>query len=138
MKKDIITHTGEITSADAGYYTIKFNGSENCGGCAIYKFCKSNGSEYMKVEKKYCAHQFDKGDKVIVEIAPSMTWKAIFYTCLLPLLILLAATVVAKAADFTDTASALCGLVTTAAYYIFIYKFKLLRKYNLKISRLTN
>lgn len=136
----MIIHTGEITAAEADSYTIRISGTENCPGCAIASLCKSNGSEYMKAPKKGCRESLKKGDMVRIEIAPSLVWKAILFTCVLPLAVLVATAISVKLLPLaaSDSAAALAGIAATALYYALVYKFNLLKKYNVKIERLTN
>lgn len=140
MADGTIIHTGKVTQVSAEGYTIRIDGADKCGECAIAAFCRSNGSEYIKTEIKSCDDKLEEGDDVRIEITPTMVWKAILFACALPLLIILAAITSAKLLDASDTAAAAVGITAVALYFFIIYATKSLRsrKYSLKVYRLTN
>ena len=121
MRSEIITHEGVVKSVEDECVHIAILQSSACSGCAAKAMCSSaEAKEKEVVVKTSAAASYKVGQMVCIEgrLTDGRTAALIAYG--LPLLLLLPVLYTAVTLTGSETAGALCALITVAAYYAVI------------------
>lgn len=133
-----ITKTAIITGINGSQITLTINSCSACQDCSAKNFCSmsENQDKEIIVETAEAADYY-LGEEVNVSISSAQGLKAVVYGYVLPLILLLAATIGAQTAGATDFISGISGIIVLIPYYfsLFLLKNKLKSDFQFKISK---
>ena len=121
MAQDI-RHQGVIDSVEGHTVMVRITQSSACGGCQARNICRAAESKDKTVEV-HCADAsgFKAGQTVTVSGAESLGMKAVAFAFGLPLLLLVAALVVAMAVSGSEKVAAIAALGVLVPYYVVLF-----------------
>ena len=121
MAQDI-RHQGVIDSVEGQTVMVRITQSSACGGCQARNICRAAESKDKTVEV-HCtdASGFKAGQTVTVSGAESLGMKAVAFAFGLPLLLLVAALVVAMAVSGSEKVAAIAALGVLVPYYVVLF-----------------
>lgn len=141
MDKETVVHTGKVVSATGKDYTILFDKAVKCEGCAASLLCRDSNNQ-ISVDKLCSKEPLKIGECVKVEISTTQEWRAITFSILMPLAVLIVLIAVVMLIWHNETAACISAFAGVLAYFAIIHKIRLFSrgkyKYNFKIYRLTN
>ena len=141
MNNEDTTHIGVVTELTDSICTIRIDTPVNCNGCAASSLCNKT-DDSITVDKSCVENGTKLGEKVKIEISPKMTWNAILYSTVLPLVILVVATVLTELISGSETAACIASIICVILYYFICKKLNIFTvrktKYNFKIYRYIN
>ena len=118
-----ISHDGQVIEIAQGEYVVKISAQPACASCGAKSLCSTTGTTGKHIRAvPYEALQL--GDHVQVIMEERLGWKAIFYSFVLPFLVMMLALCAAYAAGSGDTSAALSAVGSLVPYYFLLYLFK--------------
>lgn len=140
--RDPVTHEGIVTSVGEDAVRVEIINKTACAACHAKGVCSASDEKVKEVDVPLTianmSQNFAVGDKVLVILTSSLSFKAVLYAYGLPLLLLLAALVIASACGLSELYVGLSGIVTLIFYYIALafFKNKLAREFRFSIRKL--
>ena len=99
--------------------------NEACGGCSARKSCAMGQSAKREIDVRTAeASRYSAGELVRVGAKQSLGIAAVVLCYVVPLVVLVAALVLAVAAGMPEGAAALASIGATALYYVALYLFR--------------
>ena len=137
-----VTHEGVITAIGESSITVEIINKSACAACHAKGFCSASDEKVKEVEVpltigNMSAH-YQVGDKVLVVLSSSLSFKAVIYAYGVPLVLLLVAMVAGSAAGLSELNVGLLGIGVVIFYYIALafFKNKLAREFRFSIRKL--
>ena len=113
-----IEHKGVVRSIDEGVVRVDIEVNEACGSCASRKACAMGSSEKREIMVHTSdAANYSVGAVVNVGARRSLGAVAVVLCYIVPLMLLLAALVVANILGYSDGVAAVVALASAALYY---------------------
>lgn len=125
MAKESISHKGKIISISPKTTAVEFISSSACASCHAAGLCGMGEYKEKVVEvptSPYSSHSV--GDEVEVVLESSMGLKAVWIAYVVPVLLLMAAILIATKLNLGELFSALIGIGVVALYYFVIWLFR--------------
>ena len=114
-----IKHTGVVRKITGDFYFVSIERTASCQGCAAKGFCNLNTDKNDLIPVQRLPHQnFNEGDEVTISVSEKMGWKALFYSYVLPFVVLITGIIIAAAADLPQGVAGLVGIGALALYYV--------------------
>ncbi|MBO4768709.1 MAG: SoxR reducing system RseC family protein [Bacteroidales bacterium] len=137
-----VTHEGVITAIGESSIIVEILNKSACAACHAKGVCSASDEKVKEVEVpltigNMSAH-FAVGDKVLVILSSSLTFKAVLYAYGVPLVLLLLALVIASALNLPELYVGLSGIGIVIFYYIALafFKNKLAREFRFSIRKI--
>lgn len=125
MAKDSISHKGKIVSVTPRTTAVEFTTYSACSSCHAAGLCGMSEYKEKVVEVPTSPYSsYSVGDEVEVVLESSMGLKAVWIAYVVPVLLLMAAILIATKMDLGELVSALIGLGVVALYYFVIWLFR--------------
>lgn len=118
----IIEHTGVVLAVDNGRVRVQFSQQSACSGCHARSMCQSTESREREVWA-WTGEPMQVGDKVMVQVAERVAWRAIALAYGLPFVLMMTALVVMQQ-WLSEAVAGTIALVTMAMYYIVLSFFR--------------
>ena len=117
-----IRHEGIVDSVEGQIVIVRITQSSACGGCQARNICRAAESKDKLVEVR-CADAggLMRGQTVTVAGAESLGLKAVIWAFGLPLILLLAALVVAMSITGNERMAAFAALGILIPYYVILF-----------------
>ena len=113
-----IEHKGVVASVGGDYVCVEIEVMEACGSCASRKACAMGSSEKREITVHTSdAANYSVGEVVNVGARRSLGAVAVVLCYIVPLMLLLAALVVANMLGYSDGVAAVVALSSAALYY---------------------
>ncbi|MDI9551450.1 MAG: SoxR reducing system RseC family protein [Bacteroidales bacterium] len=120
-----ISHKGRIVSVSGDRISVEIVSESACAACRVSGLCGVADSKKKIVEIRVVGKTGWKvGQEVIVCLGQSMGLKAVFYSYVIPLLILLILILSLSTIGLSDWATGLIAVGGVACYYLAIYFFR--------------
>ena len=122
----ILCKDGKVVGVEGAHYKVKITTPSACATCHAKSLCSSLTSQDQK-EREILAtsHQPLKvGDTVSLEMEERLGWIALFYSFVLPFLIMILVLFGLFASGVSQTTSALIAVLSLAPYYLVLYRFR--------------
>ena len=133
-----IRHEGIVDSVEDQKVIVRITQSSACGGCQARNICHAAESKDKLVEVR-CADAggFVTGQAVTVVGAESLGFKAVMWAFGLPLILLLAALVVAMSITGNERTAACAALGILIPYYVilFLLRDRFKKDFQFRITR---
>lgn len=123
--KDFIEHEGIVTDLTEYTVTVEILSKSACSSCHAKGFCSVGDmkAKYVEVDN-VDALFFEKGERVNVILRKSLGYKALFYSYIIPLIIMMVLLVLLSETGYPDLTIGLSVLASLAIYYLLIWIFK--------------
>ena len=120
-----VTHPGRILEINPQFTTVEFTSHSGCSSCHAKELCGFGESGDKVIQLPTDPYDFrEVGAEVEVLMKQSMGLKAVWISYVIPLLLLMAAVLVANAFGASELVCGLSGLVTVALYYFVVWLFR--------------
>ena len=120
--KGEVTHTGKVVAMDPRFTTVQILSAAACAECHAAGLCGM--AEYTEKAVQVPTDPYASygvGDEVEVVLKASMGMKAVWIAYVLPLVVLLAVTLVLIALGVGEVVSGLCGIGAVGLYYLGVW-----------------
>ena len=137
-----VTHEGVITAIGEETATVEIINKTACAACHAKGVCSASDEKVKEIEVPLTianlSSHFQVGDKVLVVLSSSLSFKAVLYAYGVPLVLLLIALVVASACGLSELYVGLSGIGIVIFYYIALafFKNKLAREFRFSIRKI--
>lgn len=125
---DSIRHEGTVKRVGNGSVLVSIISGSACSGCHAENLCNISGKEEKLIDIKG-TYNVSPGDSVTVMMNESMGLKAVLFSYIIPLIVILAGLVAFSSLPVSEPVAGLLALSLLLPYFIILY---LLRK---KIDR---
>ncbi len=133
-----IEHTGIVTSVKDNTVKVKINRYNACSSCAAQAGCGLREYREKNIEIfTNNAHEFSVGQEVIINMAASLGWLAIFYAYILPLILMLATLIILLLLDSSEIIAGISAIIILIPYYLglFLTQKKIKKQIQFQISK---
>lgn len=117
-----IEHIGVVEEVQGNRVLVRFVQQTACAGCQARSMCMSSESKEKQVWA-YVSEPMEKGEKVLVQVAERLAWRAVALAYGLPLVVMMVALCVMKV-WLSDAVAGTITLVALSVYYIILSMFK--------------
>ncbi len=136
-----INHYGTVIKVKTGLVQVKITRYSACHNCDA-----RHGCGLMDCQNKIVdiatphARDYQSGEEVIVGMAQTFALKAVFLAYLLPLILMVAALVIADICKCSEIISGISAIIILIPYYfwLFLSKKRLAGKFRFTISKITD
>lgn len=122
MSAGEISHKGKVVSVEKGIVSVQIVSESACSACHAAGLCGASESKKKIVEAQVFGGQtFSVGQEVEVCLARKMGFKAVLFSYVIPLVILL---ILVLSLSWIGLGELACGLVSVggiAVYYLILY-----------------
>ena len=117
---------GIVEESNGERLVVKIEQLSACASCHSQEFCSSLDKKEKTIEVHTSqADRYAKGDRVKVGISTKLGFKAVLLAFLLPFAVLMLAMVSSlQIAGLDEAVSCLIALLTTAVYYLVLYRYR--------------
>ena len=142
QSKAPVTHEGVITAIGENSITVEIINKSACAACHAKGACPASEESVKEVEVPLTianmSTHYEAGDKVLVILSSSLSFKAVLYAYGVPLVLLLLALAAASAFKLPELYVGLTGIGVVIFYYIALafFKNKLAREFRFSIQKL--
>ncbi len=119
-QKDTISHDGHVVEIHGNKYKVKIITQSACAACHARGVCNPLDQK-EKIIDAVSAEKLHLNEKVTVELAEKLGWKALFYGIIIPFVIMITVLFVLSNLFKSELYPALIGLASMVPYYFFIY-----------------
>ena len=127
MKKadihEAIQHDGIVQEVGNNSVLVTITSNSACAGCHAEGLCNITGKEEksINVTGKY---NVAPGDRVTVQMEPSMGYKAILLSYLIPLIIIIACLSIMISTGLSEPVAGLVSISILIPYFLILYLFR--------------
>ncbi|HSW60977.1 MAG TPA: SoxR reducing system RseC family protein [bacterium] len=129
MAQSKISHSGIVTSVDGKTAFVKIEVKSACSACHAKGLC-SAADMAEKIIETVSDEQLQTGDSVIVEMDEKLGFKAVFFTFVIPFILLVTALFAAWNITGSETVAAVASITVLVPYYFGLVLFKTYFKKN--------
>ena len=134
-----ITHKGTVINIFRDTVTVAVESSEACGGCSSKSACSlgtQSGTRNILITTPE-AEQYSVGERVVVATKMPMGLMAVFYSYLLPAIVLVATLAAVVGLGGSEEVAAIASLAAVALYYtaLWIARERISRKISFTIHK---
>lgn len=134
-----VSHKGKIISVDGSAAKVEIISQSACASCHAAGFCSATDQK-RKLVDVHVSGGYSVGEEVLVVLQRSMGMRAVLLAYALPLLVVLAVTVLLSYAGVAELVSGLAGIGALALWYLGVYLFRsrIASGYAFTIKKITN
>lgn len=124
-----------ITKINGKKITLHVEQGEDCDACAAAALCEKTSSKGKTIEiPQNNAEDFSIGEKVMLNVPQSKTYKALGIAFLYPLILVIATCLIGfYSLNWNDGILSLVSLAILAAYYLILYRFRHTKFFNFSL-----
>jgi sigma-E factor negative regulatory protein RseC len=117
---------GKVVGVEGGHFKVKITTPSACATCHAKSLCSSLSPQDQKEREILVTSRqpLEIGDTVSIEMEERLGWIALFYSFILPFLVMILVLFGLFAFGLSQTTSALIAIVSLAPYYLVLYKFR--------------
>jgi sigma-E factor negative regulatory protein RseC len=124
-KTDYIDHQGVVISAEDGFVTVEILNKSACASCHAKSACSLGDVKAKIIEIEYNYNQlYEPGEVVNVKLKKTLGYRALWFSYVIPLVILLVLLVSLTSAGFSEPVTGIAILSGISLYYIIIWLLK--------------
>lgn len=142
MGKNIeIRHRGRICAITQEGVRVEILNKSMCAACHARSLCSLGDEQIKTVSVKYCdSSMFSIGEEVEVVMRQTMGLKAVLFSYVYPLIILMILLLSLPRLDINELFSALLAVLAVAAYYLILYlcRDRIAKSFIFTIAKLNN
>lgn len=134
-----IEHKGVVRSVEEGIVRVAIEVNEACGSCASRKACAMGSSEKREITiYTNDAESYSVGEVVNVGARRSLGTMAVVLCYVVPLVVLIAAIIIANLLGCSDGVAAVVALASSALYYavLALFRDKISKKVTFTINKI--
>ncbi len=121
MKRTDIEHEGVVIDLTSTSVLVRITQHSACSECHAAAMCSTADKKEKIIEVARDDQSIAIGDNVVVVLSASAGYKAVVLTALLPLLLVVAALVIAQFIGLGELQSGTTVLIALVFYYTFLY-----------------
>jgi sigma-E factor negative regulatory protein RseC len=123
--KDYIEHEGIVTDLTESTLKVEIVSKSACSSCHAKGACSMGDMKvkYVEVDDPD-AILYEKGERVNVVLRKSLGYKALIYSYIIPLVIMMVLLIILSEMGYPDLTIGLGVLGSLAAYYLLLWVFK--------------
>lgn len=132
-----IKHLAEIIDIKGSVILANIQSQTSCASCHVQKQCAMSGCQNKIIEiNTLYPQKYKIGDKITVVLDETLGWIAIFYSYILPLILVLITLFTTNTITNDEIASATYSLMILIPYYLLLSLFKrrISNKFKFKIE----
>lgn len=142
MGKNIeIRHRGRICAITQEGVRVEILNKSMCAACHARSLCSLGDEQIKTISIKYCdSSMFSIGEEVEVVMRQTMGLKAVLFSYVYPLIILMILLLSLPRLNINELFSALLAVLAVAAYYLFLYlcRDRIAKSFIFTIAKLNN
>ncbi len=142
MGKNIeIRHRGRVCAITQEGVKVEILNKSMCAACHARSLCSLGDEQIKTVSVKYCdSSMFSIGEEVEVVMRQTMGLKAVLFSYVYPLIILMILLLSLPRLNINELFSALLAVLAVAAYYLFLYlcRGRIAKSFIFTIAKLNN
>lgn len=142
MGKNIeIRHRGRICAITQEGVRVEILNKSMCAACHARSLCSLGDERIKTVSIKYCdSSMFSIGEEVEVVMRQTMGLKAVLFSYVYPLIILMILLLSLPRLNINELFSALLAVLAVATYYLFLYlcRDRIAKSFIFTIAKLNN
>lgn len=142
MGKNIeIRHRGRVCAITQEGVKVEILNKSMCAACHARSLCSLGDEQIKTVSVKYCdSSMFSIGEEVEVVMRQTMGLKAVLFSYVYPLIILMILLLSLPRLDINELFSALLAVLAVAAYYLILYlcRDRIAKSFIFTIAKLNN
>ena len=142
MGKNIeIRHRGRVCAITQEGVKVEILNKSMCAACHARSLCSLGDEQIKTVSVKYCdSSMFNIGEEVEVVMRQTMGLKAVLFSYVYPLIILMILLLSLPRLNINELFSALLAVLAVAAYYLFLYlcRDRIAKSFIFTIAKLNN
>lgn len=142
MGKNIeIRHRGRVCAITQEGVKVEILNKSMCAACHARSLCSLGDEQIKTVSVKYCdSSMFSIGEEVEVVMRQTMGLKAVLFSYVYPLIILMILLLSLPRLNINELFSALLAVLAVAAYYLILYlcRDRIAKSFILTIAKLNN
>ena len=119
-----VKHTGLVKSVQSTGITVSMIVNSGCASCQIKGTCNMSEQTEKELTIDCAPSEYKVGQMVLVRLKTSQGFHALFLGYILPLIVLIAAVVVAISITNNEGLSGLIGLASLVPYYLILFLLK--------------
>lgn len=117
-----IEHTGIVTDAQGSRVLVHFSQETACAACHARSMCMSAESKEKEVWA-YPLESLQVGDRVLVQVAERLAWRAVVLAYGLPLIVMVVVLMLLSL-FMSEWLAGCLSLIATAIYYVILSFFR--------------
>ncbi|HDR90500.1 MAG TPA: Fis family transcriptional regulator [Bacteroidetes bacterium] len=136
---EMIEHTGIVREIGPEGMKVRILSEPACSACHAREICGSGNSREKEITIREWQGNFHPGEQVQVMITESLGLKALFYSYILPFLLVLLCLVVLTAGGTREWLAGILSLSVLVPYYLILYvlRKRIDRVFSFSVSRFT-
>lgn len=142
MGKNIeIRHRGRVCAITQEGVKVEILNKSMCAACHARSLCSLGDEQIKTISVKYCdSSMFSIGEEVEVVMRQTMGLKAVLFSYVYPLIILMILLLSLPRLDTNELFSALLAVLAVAAYYLILYlcRDRIAKSFIFTIAKLNN
>ena len=142
MGKNIeIRHRGRVCAITQEGVKVEILNKSMCAACHARSLCSLGDEQIKTVSVKYCdGSMFSIGEEVEVVMRQTMGLKAVLFSYVYPLIILMILLLSLPRLNINELFSALLAVLAVAAYYLILYlcRDRIAKSFIFTIAKLNN
>lgn len=142
MGKNIeIRHRGRICAITQEGVRVEILNKSMCAACHARSLCSLGDEQIKTISIKYCdSSMFSIGEEVEVVMRQTMGLKAVLFSYVYPLIILMILLLSLPRLNINELFSALLAVLAVATYYLFLYlcRDRIAKSFIFTIAKLNN
>jgi len=120
-----IRHEGVIKNIEGNVVQVQFVQQSACAHCEAKGHCNASESKEKIVEVECAdASSYSVGDNVVVMANQKVGFIAVFYGAVLPMIIMMAASIITAMTTKNELLAVLLGLGALSAYFVCLFFFR--------------
>jgi sigma-E factor negative regulatory protein RseC len=119
-----VIHNGFVKEINPGKITVGMTVLSGCASCQIKGACNMAEKTDKDIEIECDSSTYKIGQEVMVELETSLGLKAILFSYVLPLVIIITTLIIATSFIKNELLVALLALASIIPYYLILYIFK--------------
>ena len=117
----MISHKGLVLEARGGIIKVRLLSEGACGSCAASGLCGKASQEDKTVEVRAREGLYKPGDEVELVLGRGQSWRALLFSFLLPLSLLMIILLYLLRCGLSELAASGAALAALALYYLLLY-----------------
>lgn len=120
-KTERIKHDGVVETVDGHRVKVRITQLSACGGCQLAGHCNASEMKVKYVDALSPTRQLAVGQPVVVSASLETAWRALLFSFILPLFLMLAVLLTTLIAGFAEEKAGASALGILLPYYIIIW-----------------
>lgn len=124
MGQPDIEHEGIVTGISESHILVRIIQQSACAGCHAASVCSTADKKEKIIEVEKPGFPVKTGEKVVVALSAVSGYKAVGFTIILPLLLLILSLATARLFHLNELLIGCCALSSLVVYYAILYLYR--------------